>query len=610
MHRLLCFLLPAVFLLCGTRAVLAQSNATGEAGLAGAYYHDREYAQALELYLALYQRDPDAELFVQRIVDCYVQLKQMPEASNFLTRLVKRQPDRPQYSVMLIQLHEQAGQQAEAQQVMAALQGRIKSPLDAQSAGAALLRARRFEAAIQAYKTGRKVSGDDSDFALELAQAYRMQGKLAEAATELLAYYKDRPTQLPLVQRELSRMVQSGNAGPVEDVLLQAIQRDGNNLGLREMLYQLYLRSENYDQAILLARSLDRLRREDGTRLYRLAMTLQHNQQYLLSNRALDVLTATHEDSPHLLNAYFERAKNYELAAFQQRPLDTSSLRQAVANYESLFEQFGRRERFAEAMLRKARLHTFYLNQPDQAIAELRLIEDLPIKEQTRAQAQLLLGDIYLMEGQPAKARIKFQEVEEMLPDAQEGAEAKFRSARLAYYQGDFELAKARLRTLKDNTSDNISNDAIDLYLTVQENTGLDSTPKALQQFARTQLLVYQHAYPKAMTALDSLLTAYPNHPITDNALWEKVQVLLAWNRVQDVMPLLDRILKGFPADLLADDALFLKAELTERNLTDPATAQQLYLDLITKYPSSLFNAEARRRIRVLRGESQLEPDA
>ena len=52
---------------------------------------------------------------------------------------------------------------------------------------------------------------------------------------------------------------------------------------------------------------------------------------------------------------------------------------------------------------------------------------------------------------------------------------------------------------------------------------------------------------------------------------------------------LYQKIVEKFGEDVLADDALFHRAELYENKLKDPAKAMELYQDLLTKYPGSLF---------------------
>jgi len=54
---------------------------------------------------------------------------------------------------------------------------------------------------------------------------------------------------------------------------------------------------------------------------------------------------------------------------------------------------------------------------------------------------------------------------------------------------------------------------------------------------------------------------------------------------------------------VLADDALYRRAELYENKLKDTTKAMELYQELLTNYPGSLFAADARKRYRTLRGD-------
>ena len=56
--------------------------------------------------------------------------------------------------------------------------------------------------------------------------------------------------------------------------------------------------------------------------------------------------------------------------------------------------------------------------------------------------------------------------------------------------------------------------------------------------------------------------------------------------------------------DALSDDALFLTAEIQEENIKDKPKAQGLYQEVLTKYPGSIYVAEARKRFRRLRGDA------
>jgi len=68
-------------------------------------------------------------------------------------------------------------------------------------------------------------------------------------------------------------------------------------------------------------------------------------------------------------------------------------------------------------------------------------------------------------------------------------------------------------------------------------------------------------------------------------------------------------LLKLHGKDILADDALFRTAEIQELRLLDKSAAEALYKRLLMEYKASLFGAEARKRIRLLRGDAPSEDD-
>jgi TolA-binding protein len=68
-------------------------------------------------------------------------------------------------------------------------------------------------------------------------------------------------------------------------------------------------------------------------------------------------------------------------------------------------------------------------------------------------------------------------------------------------------------------------------------------------------------------------------------------------------------LLKLHGQDILADDALFHMAEIQELRLLDKAAAETLYKRLLMEYKASLFGAEARKRIRLMRGDALSESE-
>ncbi|MFW5659006.1 MAG: tetratricopeptide repeat protein, partial [Bacteroidota bacterium] len=272
--------------------------------------------------------------------------------------------------------------------------------------------------------------------------------------------------------------------------------------------------------------------------------------------------------------------------------------------YEQLFGEHGRQPSFAEAMILQARLLLFYAGDVALAKNQLEKITRLSVHPRFKAEAELLLGDVYLIQQEPLKALKQYQLVDSVLQDETQATQAKYRIARLNYFNGKFKLAKGQLKVLKDNTSNDISNDAIRLHLIIQDNLGMDTTEVPLQLFADAQLAAYQKRYEESTRLMDKILREYPEHGLRDEILWEKSQIALNRGETEQAISYLDAIIEKHGTDVWADDAVFTKAELMQFTLNKPKEAQELYLKILMDYSGSLYKVEARKRLRELRSRS------
>jgi tetratricopeptide (TPR) repeat protein len=251
-----------------------------------------------------------------------------------------------------------------------------------------------------------------------------------------------------------------------------------------------------------------------------------------------------------------------------------------------------------------AHLQAFYLNKQQEAIALLEEAKQMKtLTPQERAGIKMELADILLFSGEPWEATLLYSQVEKEFKHEPVGHEAKFRNARLSYYIGEFQWAKAQLDVLKAATSKLIANDAMELSLLILDNMDEDSTYTVLGRYAKADFLVFQNKNEPAMVLLDSLQRSFPGHPLADEILFTKAQISLREGKFQDADTLLQELVSLYPWDILADNALMMRASLHEDKLNDPATAMELYQRLMTDYPGSLFVVEARKRFRELRGD-------
>jgi tetratricopeptide (TPR) repeat protein len=183
------------------------------------------------------------------------------------------------------------------------------------------------------------------------------------------------------------------------------------------------------------------------------------------------------------------------------------------------------------------------------------------------------------------------------------GHEAKLRNAKLSYYKGEFELAQEHLDVLKLATSREIANDAMDLSILIQDNTGLDSTIEAMKEYAAIDLLLFQNKTSEALTQTEAMLKKFPNHSLTDELLWLESKIYRKMGDYPNAIAALDKINSAYPDDILGDNALFTLGNIYEENLKDYTKAMEVYQQFLLKYPGSIFTVEARKRFRLLRGD-------
>lgn len=592
------------FFLFNLVTAFAQDN---EAALAEQYFLDKEYDSALELYEKLYKKEPK-EGYVNRILTCYEAGKRFEDAALFMDKAIKKQPDMVLYPVMKASLLEKTGNFDQAALLYKEiLEKKLRSETDFQQVATFLYKTGKLEEAEKTYIEGRKKLKNPTLFNEEMGRIYEVQGMTEKATYEYInEYYNHRETfeNMNLVILNMAGNSKTADAA-IEKVLLDEVERNPGDLGVRKILYEYYVLAKNFQEAFIQVKSIDKYFREDGQRVFKFAETMRNNKFYDLSNQAYDYLIQNKLSSPYYQNAFFEKATNGELRAFEQIPPDQKSIAEAVKAYSDLLNQFGKRSAYFSAIYRKANLEVFYLNQLDEPLAELTeavtTLRDLPRDEW--AKAKLLIADILLIKKDYNAAKLIYNEVSDAFKDRQTGALAKFRLAQLAYYKGEFEMATGLLSAIKDNTSNDISNDAIQLNLRIIDNTGLDTITTALAMFAQAQLLVYQRDYKEGMALMDSLMYKFPNHSLTDEIYWEKANIYLKENDIPKTLEYLDKILSTFKEDIYGDDALYTKARLFDYNMKDSEGALKYYLEFLSAYPGSLYSVEVRKRIRELRKE-------
>ena len=250
-------------------------------------------------------------------------------------------------------------------------------------------------------------------------------------------------------------------------------------------------------------------------------------------------------------------------------------------------------------------LQAYYLNnlsEAEKTLEQALKVPGLPAME--LGQIKIDLGDIYLLNKQPWEAVLIYEQVAKQYENLPIASEARFRSARLSFYQGNFKYAKSQADVLKASTSQLIANDALNLSLLISDNLQSKNDSLALMMYADAEMLQFLNNNTAAIKKLDSIDIAFPKNSLTDDVLMSKAKIYIKTSEFAKAEENLKELIANHATSIWIDDAIFTLADLYEHQLNNIEAAKKLYQQLITDFPGSMLNSEARKRYRNMRGDN------
>jgi len=577
---------------------------TDDVALARQYYQKEEYGKAAVLFEKLSNKDQTFITVYPEYLKSLLTLKEFKDAEKLVKKAVKQNPDQVIYAIDLGLVYDAAGNNNNAAKQYNKIIAGLK-PESIVATAAAFEKKDLLEYAEKTYLQGRQLSKNQHEFSGQLMQLYSSQNQSEKLITEILNLVQVNPNQLLLAQNMLQNSLKDEKEFEVlEKTLISNLQKYPDQEVYSEMLIWLYTQRKDFFGAMMQARSLDKRTKGGGSRLMQLGAIALKNKDYESAIEAYEYVAKEYPGSSFYEIARERTIKSREEQIRNTYPVDLTKIQTLVTEYQGLLTELGKGPRTAEVMKNLAGLYAFYLDDKEKAMSLLQEVINTPrVNADLVADAKITLGDIYLLKAEPWEATLLYSQVEKTHKENQLGHEAKLRNAKLSYYKGDFELAQEHLDILKLATSREIANDAMDLSLLITDNTGLDSSTTALEEYAATELLIFQNKQEQAQAKLDQMLKEYAGHSLIDEIYFLKATLYLKAGDFQKAIDNLNFIVSNPKYDILSDDAMFTMAKIYEENLNDKAKAQELYNSLLLKYPGSIFTVDARKRFRKLRGD-------
>jgi len=575
-----------------------------DAFLARQFLQNGEIAKAAEYYESLFNQNPDE--YYEPFMNVLVQLKQFDKAEKIIKTLYKSSGNNPIYLLDLGDLYLKQNKEEDAQKQFNKTIKELKpNRYNISEIAQKFIQITQLDFAEKAYLKGKDILKDKGAFNLEIAHLFFLKNDLTSMIN---AYLEEAPYQennLTLIENGLQKgLVDEKAKDALEKELLKRTQNNKNQYVYQDLLVWLYMQRNDFDGALLQAKSLDMLRNENGENVMRIAKTAAELKDYDVSIKGYQYVINKGTNFPFFIEA------NLALINVQRDRLVNSpnytqqQLLMLKQTYQTFIRTYNNDYTATNAIIELAQLEALYIHEIDSAINIIT-----PITENNRtpkdllAKAKLYLGDYYIINDQPWESVLLYTQVEKEQKGNPFGEEAKFRNAKLSYYKGDFEWSQTQLKIIKANTSEYISNDAIDLSVFILDNLNTDDTDFALLKFAKADLLRYQNKLEEAEDSLNFILQNYPGTALQDDILYLKYKIEKNRQHYDKAGGYLQKIVDNFGTDILADNALFYLGDLYQNFLKDDEKAKGFYEKIILEYKDSTFAIEARKRYRKLRGD-------
>lgn len=596
-----------MFFFCSASAQNLRMNrqvAPDESALGIQYYQEGDYEKAAVVFEKLYS-GANNEGYFDIYFNTLLKLKKYDVAEKIVKKQIKQSNQPEQYSIALGKLYQEKGDVGAANKIFTDVINKLaKDEYQIRMLANNFYRYENYDYAIQTFKQGRKLLNDDKAFAFELLNIYRFKKDKPMLMQEYLDILPTMPQLLPQAEAVLSMLFEDKtDYQTFQNGILKKIQKEPDVEIYIQLLTWNYIQQQEYDMALRQLIAYDKRTKADGSALFNAVYTFVDNGAYDTAIKAYEYILTKGKDNQYYLPSKIELL-NTKYSIQTKGKYNTADLDLLAKDYQTLLDENGKNKSTLFAIKKWANLQAYYLNQPSKAETALEEALKLPgIAPGEIGQLKLDLGDIYILTAQPWEAFLVYEQVSKQFEGQPIGNEARYKSAQLSFYQGNFEYSNAQCLVLKSATSQLIANDALNLGLLITDNTQTPTDSNALKMYADAEMLVFRNLPDKSLAKLDSISILYPNNSLADAILMSKSKILIKAGEFQKAADILKNITENFKDGIWTDDALFTLADLYEKKLNDIAQAKIYFQKLITDYPGSMFSAEARKRFRNLRGD-------
>jgi tetratricopeptide (TPR) repeat protein len=596
--------------------------------LAQQYERGGDYRNASELYERLYTREPQNYTYFDGYRRMLMQLREYNRAISMTEERLQQNPRDVNLLSTLGGMYYQAEEREKAFEIWEnTLQTDPRNIVSYQQVAARMIENRLLDQAIEVYRRGRDNIEQPYVFANDLAFLYASTMNYRSATREYLLILEHTPQQLSFIQSRMSMYVlRNDGLEQAIEVAEEKARQHRDMMQYQRLLAWLYREAKDFEMAYEVYHYIDRSQNARGAELYSFAQTAFREREYQIASRVYsDILELYREFEriPQVRFGYARCLEEISLAADslykaiypvsppagEERISEMrTSYDRVIEAYRSIVRDYGGSQIGGQALLRIGLIQYHWYFDLDGALETLHQVVRLYSRGDIYMDTRAAIGEIYIVRGSLDEALVHYNALLEAQHVTEEYKDlATLRRAEIAFYRGEFDGALDELRELAHKSNSSYANNAIELQTFIIENRepairGVRSDD-ALTMYARAMLQKRQQRYSEAVAALEFIVDEYPEALLVDDAFLAMGDLLFSMQRFDMAITAYKKIHTLEEQSIVGDRALMRIAEIYQHGIGDREKAIEAYEDLIIEYPRSMFATEARKRIRLLRGD-------
>lgn len=458
-----------------------------------------------------------------------------------------------------------------------------------------------FDNALSTYSKGRsKLRNMKHAYADELSMLYVQMGNVELGIKEITNLFKQQQ-QYGIIQGRIAALLINQEAVSVIETELASLSK--NDFAFSKVYVWFLRETKQYDKAFQQTLSIDNGLGLQGREILEFADITLKDGLFDIAMNAYGNILDRGKNNPYFSTALYGYAKSMDqrLQSTSNAEISKTEIQTIINRYKDILAQSPNGQFAAECMYRIGVLQLTYLNNINEAreIFEqvMNSFKNYPIS--ARAATQIIEMSIVSNDLDMAIELAQQTSTMYQYMNPEESDKSRFLFAQILFFKGFIDSSKAILVSLAGKTDSDISNDALELSLFLEQHKQFQA---GLLSWGKAMLYVKQKNFSKAVDTYREIVLNTKGTELAEQAQYRLCELM----KDIDVVITLEEsqvFLKEYPESIQTDKILFLIAEIyiQKQQISEAVT---ILTDILVRFPTSQYARKSREMIRRLRGDS------